>query len=66
MNGTVKRARKLSRNVIEPGCEIVIPQKRQKESNIAEMLSIATTSSSVATMLATMGNLVLSIVKSAN
>lgn len=66
MNGTVKRARKLSRNVVEPGCEIVIPQKRQKESSIAEMLSIATTSSSVATMLATMGNLVLSIVKSAN
>lgn len=63
MNGTVKRARKLSRNVIEPGCEIVIPQKRQKESNLAEILSIATTSSSVATMLATMGNLVSSFVK---
>lgn len=63
MNGTVKRARKLSRDVIEPGCEIVIPQKRQKESNLSEILSIATTSSSVATMLATMGNLVSSFVK---
>lgn len=63
MNGTVKRARKLSRDVIEPGCEIVIPQKRQKDSNLSEILSIATTSSSVATMLATMGNLVSSFVK---
>lgn len=63
MNGTVKRARKLSRDVIEPGCEIVIPQKRQKDSNLSEILSIATTSSSVATMLATMGNLMSTLVK---
>ena len=63
MNGTVKRARKLSRDVIEPGCEIVIPQKRKKETDITEILSVATTSSSVATMLATMGNLVSSFVK---
>ncbi len=63
MNGTVKRARKLSRGVVEPGCEIVIPQKRQRDSNLSEVLSIATTSSSVATMLATMGNLVSSFVK---
>ncbi len=63
MNGTVKRARKLSTGVIEPGCEIVIPQKRKKDSNISEILSIATTSSSLATMLATMGNLVTSFIK---
>lgn len=63
MNGTVKRARKLSVGVIEPGCEVVIPQRRQKESNLSEVLSIATTSSSVATMLATMGNLVSTFVK---
>ncbi len=63
MNGTVKRARKLSSDVIEPGCEIVVPQKRQKDSNLSEILSIATTSSSVATMLATMGSLVTSFFK---
>lgn len=63
MNGTVKRARRFSTGVIEPGCEVVIPQKRQKDSNLSEILSIATTSSSVATMLATMGNLVSSFVK---
>lgn len=62
MNGTVKRARKLSKGVIEPGCEIVIPQKRQKETELSEILGIATTSSSVATMLATMGNLVSSLI----
>lgn len=63
MNGTVKRARKLSRGVIEPGCEIVIPQKRKKETELSEILGVATTSSSVATMLATMGNLISSLVK---
>lgn len=66
MNGTVTRARKLSRGVIEPGCEIVIPQKRRKETQLSEILGIATTSSSVATMLATMGNLVTSLVRKAN
>ncbi len=63
MNGTVKKARKLSKGVIEPGCEVVVPQRRQKDSSLAEVLSIATTSSSVATMLATMGNLVSSFIK---
>ena len=59
MNGTVARARRLSRNVIEPGCEIVIPNKRQTEGSLEKFLSIATTSSSVATMLATVGNIIM-------
>ncbi len=61
MNGTVKRVRQLSNNVIEPGCEIVIPQRRQGDLSMTEILSMATTSSSLATMLATMGNLVSNI-----
>lgn len=58
-NGTVARARRSSASVVEPGCEIVIPNKRQAEGSLEKFLSIATTSSSVATMLATVGNIVM-------
>ena len=57
MNGTIARARQTSKGVVEPGCEIVIPQKRDKENNLQGLLSIATTSSSIATMLATIMNI---------
>lgn len=57
MNGTVAKARKNTRGVVEPGCEIVIPQKRQRDSNLTEILSIATTTSSIATMMATIANI---------
>lgn len=58
MNGTVARARRFSSAVVEPGCEIVIPSKREKGASLEKFLSIATTSSSIATMLATITNLV--------
>ena len=58
MNGTIARARSHSRGVIEPGCEIVIPQRRDKESKLSEIMSVATTSSSIATMLATIYNII--------
>ena len=57
MNGTIDRARQRSKGVVEPGCEIVIPQKREKDNNLQNILSIATTSSSIATMLATISNI---------
>lgn len=57
MNGTIARARPMSKGVIEPGCEIVIPQKRYKDFDVSSLMSVATTSSSVATMLATIMNL---------
>ncbi len=63
MNGNVKRARRFSKGVIEPGCEIVIPQRRERGTNLTEALSIATTSSSVATMLATMGSVISSFLR---
>ena len=58
MNGTIARARQASKGVVEPGCEIVIPQKRDRDGNLQNLLSIATTSSSIATMLATIMNLI--------
>lgn len=60
MNGTITKARKLSYDVVQPGCEIVIPNKREKNGNsLQQFLSVATTSSSIATMLATVGNIIM-------
>lgn len=58
MNGTVAKAKKRSSRIVEPGCEIVIPQKRKGQNNLQEILGIATTSASIATMLATIGNII--------
>ena len=57
LNGTIERARRNSANVVEPGCEIVVPQKRDKKDNLTKVMSIATTSSSIATMMATIANI---------
>lgn len=57
LNGTVQKAKKWSKGVIEPGCEIVIPQKREKESNLENILGISTTAASLGTMIATIGNI---------
>jgi hypothetical protein len=58
MNGTVTKARRYSKDVILPGCEIVIPKKREKDTNLQEILSISTTAASLSTMLATIANLI--------
>lgn len=59
MNGTVARTKQLSTSVVEPGCEIVIPKKREKNEDILQnVLSVASTSASLATMIATIGNIV--------
>ncbi len=57
LNGTVQKARRWSKGVVEPGCEIVIPQKREKESKIENILGISTTAASLGTMIATIGNI---------
>ena len=58
MNGTVAKAKKSSRKVVEPGCEIIIPQKRHREGKLTEILNVATTSASIATMVASITNLI--------
>lgn len=57
LNGTLAKAKRNSSAVVEPGCEIVIPQKKDKGNNLQEFLSIATTTSSIATMMATIANI---------
>lgn len=56
MNGTVGKAKKLNRKSIQPGCEIIVPQKRQ-ENNLQDILAVSSTSASIATMIATIGNI---------
>ena len=60
LNGTIKRAKRYSTNVVEPGCEIVVPQKRDRKDNIGNILGIATTASSIATMMATITSMIRS------
>lgn len=58
LNGTVAKARKASKGVIEPGCEIIIPKKGESKFNLQGVMSVATTTASLATMIATIANIV--------
>lgn len=58
MNGTVAKAKKAKSAVVQPGCEIVVPGKRENDNSLQQFLSIASTSSSIATMLATVYNII--------
>ena len=57
MNGQVKKASKWDKNLIEPGCEIIVPTKEKNSFQLQNMLSIATTSASLATMIASIANI---------
>lgn len=58
MNGQVARARQMAKGVVQPGCEIVIPKKRDKDGALQEILGVATTATSLATTMATIGNII--------
>lgn len=58
MNGQVKKATKYNRDLIEPGCEIIVPTKQKSSLQLQNMLSIATTSASLATMIASIANII--------
>ncbi|MDD4848367.1 MAG: SLBB domain-containing protein [Bacteroidales bacterium] len=58
MNGTVAKVKQNKKGIVQPGCEIIVPSKPEKNrSSLTEMLSIATTATSLATMVATIANL---------
>ena len=58
MNGTVALPRSNSSKAIEPGCEIIVPSKdKRNKMSPAEILSIGTSTASLATMIATLVNL---------
>lgn len=54
MNGTVAKGSKAK---IMPGCEIVVPSKPKRNTNAAEILTIGTGVASIATMIATLANI---------
>ena len=58
MNGQVKKARSHSSSIIEPGCEIIVPSKEKNPHKLQNILSIATTSASLATMIASIANII--------
>ena len=57
MNGTVARANKMNRNAIQPGCEIVVPKKDKERLKTTEILSLSSTSASLATVIIALTNI---------
>ncbi|MBO5698737.1 MAG: SLBB domain-containing protein [Bacteroidaceae bacterium] len=55
MNGYIKKAKGSTK--VEPGAKIIVPEKSDKGAGLRDVLAIATTASSLATMAATIGNL---------
>lgn len=57
MNGQVAKVKGSGKDQIEPGCEIVVPNKKQSKANFGNILGYATSFSSLATMAATIVSL---------
>lgn len=58
MNGTVARLKSGNKDAIQPGCEIIVPTKaNRKGMSLPEILSIGTSTASLATMAATIANI---------
>lgn len=58
MNGSVKQINHMSSDDIQPGCQIVVPSKKSKNKmSTAEILSIGSSSASIAAVVATIANL---------
>lgn len=58
MNGQVARVKGRDKAKVEPGCEIIVPTKKDKKTNIGEILGYASSFGSLATMFATITNLI--------
>ena len=58
MNGSVAKAKKRSSKLVQPGCEIVVPAKRDRDGlKTTEILSLGSTSASLATVVLALMNL---------
>ena len=42
---------------VQPGCEIVVPAKMKRKMSVAETMSLGSSMSSIAAMIATIANL---------
>lgn len=59
MNGKVARAKKMNNRVVQPGCEIVVPVNDKERMKTTEILSLSSTSASLATVIITLLNILL-------
>ena len=58
MNGAVEQLGRRSSRSIQPGCEIVVPSKPQRtKMTTGEIMTIGTSTASIATMIATLVNI---------
>lgn len=58
MNGSVELVNHHSKKAIQPGCEIVVPSKKNKrQMTTSERMSIGTSAASIATMVITVANI---------
>lgn len=57
MNGSVEKISKSSKKAIEPGCEIIVPRKSDRRLSTAEIMTIGTSSISMASMIVTLINI---------
>lgn len=58
MNGQVTKVKGNGKKQIEPGCEIIVPSKAKKRTNMGEILGYATSFSSLGMMIASVANLI--------
>ena len=58
MNGQITKVKGNGKKQIEPGCEIIVPSKSKKRTNIGEILGYATSVSTMGMMIASIANLI--------
>ena len=58
MNGQVTKVKGSGKKQIEPGCEIIVPSKVKKRTNMGDILGYATSFSSLGLMIASIANLI--------
>lgn len=56
MNGKVSKLNHGAK--VHPGCEIVVPAKLKRKMSTAEMMSMGSSMSSIAAMIATVANII--------
>lgn len=57
LNGTVARAKKSNSHLIQPGCEIIVPTKKEKKRmQLSEIMGMTSMTATMAAMVATLTN----------
>ena len=57
MNGHIAKAKIHSKKVVQPGCEVIVPNRGESKFKIENIMAFATSAASLATMVATIANI---------